>query len=218
MITLTTELERLGLTLDAEALAAFENDLYAQNAVMNLTRVPREECWLRHMLDSLLIAEFIPVGASVLDIGTGPGFPAWPLALARPDLTVTALDSSSKMLGFLRRHSLPNLRIEQGRAEEVGLTDAFDVVTGRALAPLPIQLEISARPCRKGGIVLPMRTPNDLAEIERLSSVLGLELETVHHRTLPVIHAERVFPVYRKVHNTPAGHPRAWAKMRERTL
>lgn len=218
MITLTTELERLGLTLDAEAVAAFEGDLYAQNEVMNLTRVPREECWLRHVLDSLLIAEFIPQGSTVLDIGSGPGFPAWPLALARPDLTVTALDSSSKMLGFLRRHSLPNLRIEQGRAEEVGLTDAFNVVTGRALAPLPIQLEISARPCRKGGILLPMRTPNDLAEIERLSSVLGLELETVHHRTLPVIHAERVFPVYRKVHNTPAGHPRPWAKMRERML
>lgn len=218
MISLATELERLGLTLDQAALTAFEDDLYAQNALMNLTRVPRDECWLRHILDSLLIAEFILEGSTVLDIGTGPGFPAWPLALARPDLTVTALDSSSKMLGFLRRHPLPNLKLEQGRAEELGLTDAFDVVTGRALAPLAIQLELSARPCRKGGIVLPMRTPNDLPEIERLASVLGLELEAIHRRTLPVIDAERVFPVYRKIKNTPPGHPRPWAKMRERAL
>lgn len=216
MTSLAAELERLGLTVDLDAVAAFEDDLYAQNAVMNLTRVPREECWLRHILDSLLIAEFIPVGASVLDIGTGPGFPAWPLALARPDLKVTAMDSSGKMLGFLRRHPLPNLTLLQGRAEESGLKDAFEVVTGRALAPLPIQLELSARPCRTGGIVLPMRTPNDLAEIERLSEVLGIELESIHRRTLPVIDAERVFPVYRKVKNTPPGYPRPWAKMRDK--
>jgi 16S rRNA (guanine527-N7)-methyltransferase len=218
MSDLATELTKLGLTADLEAIAAFEDDLYAQNAVMNLTRVPREEAWLRHILDSLLIAEFIPQGCSVLDIGTGPGFPAWPLALARPDLTVTAMDSSGKMLGFLRRHPLPNLSIEQGRAEELGLQEAFDVVTGRALAPLAIQLELSARPCRKGGMVLPMRTPNDLPEIERLASVLGLDLEEVHRRTLPVIDAERVFPVYRKVEKTPHGYPRPWAKIRERTF
>jgi len=213
---LSTEVERLGLSLNLDAVAAFEEDLYVQNAVMNLTRVAREECWLRHILDSLLIAEFIPKGASVLDIGTGPGFPAWPLALARPDVQVTALDSSGKMLGFLRRHPLPNLTALQQRGEELLLADAFDVVTGRALAPLAILLELSARPCRKGGIVLPMRTPNDLPEIERLSSVLGLELEVVHRRTLPVIDAERVFPVYRKKKNTPPGYPRAWAKMREK--
>lgn len=218
MSDLATELAKLGLTADLEAIAAFEEDLYAQNAVMNLTRVPREEAWLRHILDSLLIAEFIPKGAAVLDIGTGPGFPAWPLALARPDVQVTALDSSGKMLGFLRRHPLTNLTALQQRAEELLLADVFDVVTGRALAPLAIQLELSARPCRKGGIVLPMRTPNDLPEIERLASVLGLELEEVHRRTLPVIDAERVFPVYRKVHKTPHGHPRPWSKMRERTL
>lgn len=215
---LASELSKLGLTADLEAIAAFEEDLYAQNAVMNLTRVPREECCLRHILDSLLVSEFIPQGSAVLDIGTGPGFPAWPLALARPDLKVTALDSSGKMLGFLRRHPLPNLTALQGRAEELPVADEFDVVTGRALAPLAIQLELSARPCRKGGIVLPMRTSNDLAEIERLSSVLGLELEEVQRRTLPVIEAERVFPIYRKKKNTPHGYPRAWAKMKERPL
>lgn len=217
-MTLATEVERLGLSLDLALVAAFEEDLYTQNGVMNLTRVPREEAWLRHILDSLLIAEFIPSGSKVLDIGTGPGFPSWPLALARPDCQIKALDSSGKMLGFLRRHPLPNLTALQVRAEELPVADEFDVVTGRALAPLAIQLELSARPCRKGGIVLPMRTPNDLAEIERLSSVLGLELEAIHRRTLPVIDAERVFPVYRKKKNTPHGFPRAWAKMKERSL
>ncbi|HZH99340.1 MAG TPA: RsmG family class I SAM-dependent methyltransferase, partial [Fimbriimonadaceae bacterium] len=113
----------IGITLDEGMLHAFEQfeeDLYRSNAVMNLTRVPREECYLRHFLDSLLFHDLIPAGASVLDIGTGPGFPAWPLALCRKDLHVLALDSSGKMLGFLRRHPLPNLEVVQERAEEWG--------------------------------------------------------------------------------------------------
>src|ERR1041384_3584956 len=130
-----------GLELTPEQVAqfeAFEAKLYEANAVMNLTRVPREECWLRHFVDSLLFQDLIPDRASVLDIGTGPGFPAWPLACARPDLQLTAMDSSGKMLGFLQRQGLPNLETIQIRAEEWGVRDRFDVVTGRAVAPLSI--------------------------------------------------------------------------------
>lgn len=64
---------------------AYLADLYAVNATMNLTRVPREEAELRHLIDSLLVAELLPAGAEVVDLGTGPGLPAWPLACARPD-------------------------------------------------------------------------------------------------------------------------------------
>ena len=90
----------LGLTLSEAQLSKFENfeeALYRANEVMNLTRVAREECWLRHFVDSLLFQDLIPRGAAVLDIGTGPGFPAWPLACARPDLSITAMhwDSGS---------------------------------------------------------------------------------------------------------------------------
>src|ERR1041384_4679794 len=134
-----------GLELTPEQVAqfeAFEAKLYEANAVMNLTRVPREECWLRHFVDSLLFQDLIPLNARVLDIGTGPGFPAWPLACARPDLQVTALDSNGKMLGFLRSQPLPNLEVVQERAEEWGAFERFGVVTGRALAPLPVQIEL----------------------------------------------------------------------------
>lgn len=149
---------QLGLALSSPALQAFEEfeaGLYAANEVMNLTRVPQGECHLRHFLDSLLVAPEIEPGATVLDIGTGPGFPAWPLALARPDLSVTALDSSGKMLGFLRRHPLPNLIIVEARAEDWGVRDRFDFVTGRAVAPLALQLELSAASCR----IVPRRRP-----------------------------------------------------------
>ncbi len=198
--------------------AAFEEDLYAQNAVMNLTRVAREECWIRHFVDSILFHDLIPKNARLLDIGCGPGFPAWPLAWARPDLKVVAMDAGNKMLGFLKRHPLPNLETLLLRAEDYRIAGRFDVVTGRALAPLSTQLELSARPCAMRGAVIPMRTPADGPEIQRLTTILGLKLERVEERMLPVIEAPRTFPIYRKEGTTASGYPRRWAEMKAKPL
>ncbi|HTQ09739.1 MAG TPA: RsmG family class I SAM-dependent methyltransferase, partial [Fimbriimonadaceae bacterium] len=121
-------LTELGLDLtplQSEQFDLFEERLYQWNEVMNLTRVSRDECWLRHFVDSLLIQDLVPWKASVLDVGTGPGFPAWPLACARPDLQVTAIDSSGKMIGFLNRNPLPNLKTLQVRAEEWKMRERF---------------------------------------------------------------------------------------------
>jgi 16S rRNA (guanine527-N7)-methyltransferase len=208
----------IGLTEpQVAAFAAFQESLYAAGSTTNLTRVPVERCAVLHFVDSLLFQDLIAEGSSVLDLGSGPGFPAWPLACARPDLSVTALDSSQKMLGFLRTVARPNLVCLLGRAETCGIREAFDFVTGRALAPLPIQLELSAGPCRIGGLVVPMRTPGDLGEIERMDPAgLGLRLRAVERRVLPEEEALRVFPIYEKVSATPAGFPRAWAQMKRR--
>lgn len=215
-------LKGIGLDLTQDQLSAFEafeESLYAANESMNLTRVAREECWLRHFVDSLLFHDLLPEGAKVLDIGTGPGFPAWPLAVARPDLHIAALDSSGKMLGFLRTMPLPNLEVMERRAEEWGVREEFDVVTGRAVAPLTLQLELSAALCTEGGMVAPMRTPNDEDSIMRFSgSVLGLRREAVIRRPLPETDIVRVSPVYRKVGPTPAKYPRPWAEMKRKPL
>jgi len=212
----------IGLKLSDEQLASFESfeeNLYRANEVMNLTRVPQEECWLRHFLDSLLFQDLIPVGASVLDIGTGPGFPAWPLARARPDLQVTALDSGGKMLGFLRRNPLPNLQTALVRAEEWGVRDEFDVVTGRAVAPLTIQLELSAPALKIGGKLIPMRTPMEEELVRSFPAAkLGLAFREVHRRELPGTDVERLFAVFEKVSPTPDEFPRTWAEIKRRPL
>lgn len=198
-------------------LERFLSDLYEANRVMNLTRVPREQAWSRHVEDSLLFEDLIPVGSRLLDVGTGPGFPAWPLAVARPDLAVTALDSNGKMLGFLRDHPLPNLTVVQARAEDWDAKESFDVVTGRALAPLAIQLELSARPCALGGAVVPMRTEsNDISSAD--PRALGLELERTERRILPDTDVVRVYPIYRKVSATPKRYPRRWAEIKRSPL
>ena len=179
--------------------------------------MPREEAWLRHFVDSLLFHDLIPQGSRVLDIGTGPGFPAWPLALARPDLQVVALDSSGKMLGFLRSQPLPNLEVAQARAEEWGVREAFDAVTGRAVAPLPLQLELSAPPLKVGGILVPMRTPADDFGAPDWEA-LGLRPAGRHERSLPGTDIVRVFPTFVKERATPGFYPRKWAEMRAKPL
>ncbi len=184
---------------------------------MNLTRIPRDEAWLRHFVDSLLFHDLVPEGAKVLDVGTGPGFPAWPLACARPDLQVVALDSSGKMLGFLRSQHLPNLEVVQARAEEWEEREAFDVVTGRAVAPLAIQLELSAPLLKVGGLLVPMRTPqDDLAT--PLWEALGLRPAGRHVRELPGTDVVRVFPTFVKERSTSKLFPRRWAEIRANPL
>lgn len=183
---------------------------------MNLTRVPREECRLRHFVDSLLFADLIPLGATVLDVGSGPGLPAWPLACARPDLQITALDSSGKMMGFLSKNLLPNLRVCLARAEEWGRREEFDFVTGRAVAPLGIQLELSAAPCLIGGFVAPLRSVHDQFDLEVRR--LGLALDRVVERILPGTDIRRACPVYRKVAATPLRYPRTWVEIRREPL
>jgi 16S rRNA (guanine527-N7)-methyltransferase len=202
---------------DSDKLAAFEEALYRANEVTNLTRVPREEFAVRHIADSLMIAEIIPTGAKVLDLGTGAGFPAWPLALQRPDLHVVAVDSNRKVLSVLESQPLPNLEVVCARAEELGRYEEFDFVTGRAVAPLPIQLEISAPFCKVGGLVVPMRGVNDDPESADYRS-LGLKLLTTERRELPGTDVIRLFPIYLKAAQTPPKYPRRWAEIKSRPL
>jgi 16S rRNA (guanine527-N7)-methyltransferase len=211
-------LAELGLSADSAELDQFdrfEENLYAANEVMNLTRVPREECRLRHFIDSLLIQDLIPQGATLLDIGSGPGFPAWPLACARRDLQVFAIDGSGKAIGFLHENPLPNLRALKVRAEDWVPENGFDFVTGRALAPLGVQLEVSAHLCKVGGLVVPMRTPNDREEAKTDVSKIGLELLEIHERRLGDTDVVRLFPVCRKVRSVQR---RTWAEMKRKPL
>lgn len=214
-------LERCGLNpaeLDFAVLERFVDDLYAQNEQVNLTAVPREECEVRHLVDSLAVVQLVPEGASVLDVGTGAGFPAWPLAWARPDLRVTALDSTEKRLRFIARHPLPNLSLLHARGEEVTQPEGFDFVTGRAVAPLPVQAEVSAGWVAHGGLFVPFRTPSEAPEAtEDRFWKLGLAREgLVEVETSPDV--VRLFPVYRKVGPMQAAFPRQWGQIKRKPL
>ncbi len=213
---------KLQCALDSQLVAKiqdFLDALYEHNKSKNLTRVSRSEAISRHILDSLLVSPLIPRGARVLDIGCGPGFPAWPLALARPDLQIVGLDSNSKMLDFLRSQVLPNLSIVCGRAEEYRVSKLFDVVTGRAVAPLPIQAEISAPLVQVGGLFLPLRTKNDIGLIERLTETnLGIKLQRIFEPSTEFCLENRAIPIFKKTLPTPKSYPRRWSEIKKRPL
>lgn len=209
----------LPLSQDQEARCeAFLDSLYEANKVMNLTRIPREDAEVKHLIDSLLPQRFIPEGALVLDAGSGPGFPSWPLACLRPDLEIHAVDSTEKIAHFLEVVAPKNLRVLCMRVEELRTRGRYDVALGRAFAPLGTQLEATAAFVRLGGLALPYRTPNDLLEAETLPcGQLGLELEETIQSALPD-GSLRLFPLYRKVRETPLEFPRPWGRMKARPL
>ncbi len=139
----------------------------AENAKLNLTAFRTEEtCWIGNILDSLSFLDIVsdfPDMKSLLDLGTGGGFPLLPLAIMLPDVICTGLDSMQKKIAAVERivqqMSLQNVRCLLGRAEELGRSpqhrEQYDVVTIRAVAELPILLEYAAAFVKvKGRIVV----------------------------------------------------------------
>lgn len=211
--------EGLGVAVSDEAAAklqTYEDRLYAANKTINLTRVSREDCRPRHFLDSLSLSPFIPEDSSVLDIGTGAGLPGVVLALLRADLRVTLLDCGTKEIRFLESLSdiaTFGLILERGEiaAKDDHFRGRYDVVTGRAVAPLATLAEISAPFARVGGLFIPQRAANEeTPEFEEL----GLKLQRIE--TVTILDVTRRMPVYEKVSATPERFPRTWAAMKRR--
>lgn len=126
----------------AEKLCRYYEMLMDWNSRMNLTAITGEdEVLKKHFADSLLPLELIPEGANLIDVGTGAGFPGLPIAIARPDVRVTLLDSLNKRIGFLREVCKEldiNADCIHDRAEDGGrnpaLREKFDIAVSRAVA------------------------------------------------------------------------------------
>ena len=199
-----------------DQLERYRDELLSWNQRVNLTaiRTPAGVDEL-HFLDSLacLLAGFAQ-GDSVLDVGAGGGFPGLPLKIARPDLSLTLLESTGKKARFLEHVvaalGLAEVRIVNDRAETFAGRDAFDVVVARALGPLPVLLELTLPFTRAGGRVLAMKKGAgltlEIASARRALELLGGELDA------PVSYElgdeERQIVVVRKARPTPAVFPR----------
>lgn len=139
---------------------------------------PREvdRLWDRHMLNCAVIAEMIPAGAEVVDIGSGAGLPGIVLAVIRPDLSITLLEPLLRRTVFLQECvellGLANTGVHRARAEEVAGEYAADVVTARAVAPLD-RLAAWALPLlRPGGELLALKGERAAAELDEAEGVL----------------------------------------------
>ena len=146
-------------------LAKFATELLRWNERINLTAVRDPEGIVeRHFVDSLALLPYIPAGAaSLVDVGSGPGFPGAVLALARPDLAVTLVESNHKKCAFLetlrRELPLPRTTVRSQRIEDVLAHPSFapfDVAVSRATLDLPEWLALGSRLVRPGGLVFGM--------------------------------------------------------------
>lgn len=153
-------------------------DLLATDGVVRGLIGPREvpRLWERHLVNCALLAEAIPHGADVCDIGSGAGLPGLVLAIARPDLSVTLVEPLLRRSTFLREAvstlGLQNVEVVRARAEELHGKREFSVVTSRAVAPLERLLGWSMPLVRQGGELVAMKGSSAQAEIAAADKVL----------------------------------------------
>lgn len=221
----------MGVTVDeaaAERLDIYARLLVEWNERMNLTAITDPTgIVIKHFADSLSIAPLLPEGTfSLIDVGTGAGFPGVPLAIVRGDMCLTLLDSLNKRLLFLeelcRAVGVEATRVH-ARAEEGGrdaaLRERFDVATARAVAALPVLCELCLPFVRVGGRFIAMKGPDG----DREATAAAVALRTLGGRVIERRHVslarpgveeagERCVLVIEKANSTPKRYPRPNAK------
>jgi len=175
-----------------DKLLAYHALLVKWNQAYNLTAVRDPMAMIdRHLIDSLSILPWIGQGR-LLDVGSGPGLPGIPLAICRPDLDVTTLDSNGKKTRFQvqvkAELGLTNLNVINGRVEAVD-APGFDMVVSRAFASLADMLHWSGHLAAPEGVFLAMKGLYPEAEIEQIPA--GFVLRDSHRLELPVTDGER---------------------------
>lgn len=178
----------------ATPLHAYLDLLARWNRAYNLTAVrdPREMV-PRHILDSLAMNAHLDGIATLADLGTGPGLPGIPLAIARPALRVTLVEANGKKARFLREAvrtlGLGNAEVAESRIEALDRPGAFDAITARALATLPQILEFGGYLLAPGGKLLAMKGARPDEEIAALPR--GWRLQTLQRLAVPGLEGER---------------------------
>lgn len=227
--TLRAGLPGLNLNLSEQTqktLCDFGKAVVAQNEVMNLTAITEPEQVAKlHLLDSLsVLAVQDLTGKKVIDVGCGAGFPGVPLKIACPGMELTLLDSLGKRMNWLQE-ILPTLGVDAqcitARAEEA-VTDRreqYDFATSRAVARLPILLELTAPYVKVGGAVLAMKgaaAQEELDESKNAIRALGLKLEKIQQFSIDG--TSHAVIVLRKIAPTPKQYPRRYAKIKQAPL
>ena len=222
----------LGQALDETALRryrAYYENLESVNRVMNLTAITGEEGVARlHFLDCAALLNLADLrGKTVVDVGTGAGFPGLALKIACPEMALTLLDSLDKRIGFLtdtcEKLGFSDVRCLHARAEEIpaGLRESFDYATARAVARLNVLCELCLPYVRPGGAFLAMKGP-ELAEEIREAYValkaLGGTVEKTIDYTVPGTDVTHSAVLIRKTAPTPARYPRRWAQIKKKPL
>ena len=231
---LASGLKELGITPPEGAVEALEHYaqlLLEQNKVMNLTAITQpEQVATLHFLDSAALLTAVSVHEkSVIDVGTGAGFPGVPMGLLAPSMSLTLLDSLGKRITWLEgvctQLGLEHVACIHARAEEQALVpgyrDSFDVAVSRAVAPMGLLCELCLPYVKVGGRFVAMKAVDCDEELSAAAGGIkrlgGRLCPSVDYK-IPYTDITHRLVVVEKCAPTPKGYPRRWAKIQKAPL
>ena len=221
------ELAKLNIEVTPEKLSllkTYASFLLEYNQHTNLTAIRDiNEVYLKHFYDSLTIVKVINLKEvkTLLDIGTGPGFPGMVLKIIYPHLQITLMDSNNKKINFLKALAQElslNVEIIYGRAEEFinNRREYYDIVTSRAVASLDILAELSIPYVKINGLFVAMKSnyQEELQATMPILKKLDSKVETIEEFSLPRIEANRAIICIRKAKATNHKYPRSYNQIK----
>ena len=203
-----------------------ENEKYNLTAITDVDKII-----LNHYADCVIMATKLKKGATVIDVGCGAGFPSLPLAMVRPDLKITAVDSTAKRVNYVKETAemlgLDNLNAVVMRAEDGGKSpeyrERYDYATARAVAEMRVLCELTLPFVKLGGQLVAMKGKNaefELSGAKRAIATLGGRNPSFENITLKGEGEVLTHPliIVDKKERTPAAYPRAFAQISKKPL
>lgn len=216
-------LEKMKIELQEKQIEEFYknmNLLLEWNEKINLTAITEpNDVILKHFVDSITISKYIEKDATLVDVGTGAGFPGIPIKILRPDVKVVLVDSLNKRINFLneviKELDLQNIETVHARAEEFGRNkkyrETFDIATSRAVANFSTLSEYLIPLIKENGKVIYMKgsdVKEELENAQKAIKVLGGKIVEKEEFYLPKSDIKRNIIIVKKVEKTPARYPR----------
>lgn len=198
----------------------YMKELLVWNEKMNLTAITEpKEIILKHFIDCITVVPYLTKAKSIIDVGTGAGFPGIPIKIVKEDMEVLLLDSLNKRIQFLKEviHTLKLKKIEgiHGRAEDIAREkdkrEGYDIAISRAVARLNVLVEYLLPFVKVGGTCICMKATNiekEIEEAKRAINLLGGEIDKIEEVRLADTEIIRNIVIIKKVKPTPKQYPR----------